>query len=396
MRTTLILSLLLTLGLARPALAEIPWQSDFKAAINTARTEQKLILLHFYADDCPPCVALEQGPFRDLAVEQAVAENFVAVRVHAKNEAKLAKYFQIERWPTDVILDGTGRIYSSKVSPQTSPAYLGMLGDAAVSAGMPSSAPAAAGLAGPLQGPKGNVADRAIPAQELPPETTWGQSVQYNAASPPDPAAQYNPSAAYGNQPETRYSANGANNDVNVGYNAPAAIPAAAPQGQINPLVGGAAPGNIASNAAANTANTANSGPSTASAQRPPLAIDGYCPVSLLEADTWVLGQRQWGAVHLGQLYLFASSDAQRKFLAQPEIYAPVLAGIDIVKLFDEKRVVSGKRQFGVFYPETGPRRIYLFCDEASAVRFERDPKRYVRYSEAVMEQARLESRTVR
>jgi protein disulfide-isomerase len=120
----------------------------------------------------------------------------------------------------------------------------------------------------------------------------------------------------------------------------------------------------------------------------PPLALDGHCAVTLLEKETWEPGDSRYGVLHMGSLYLFVSPEAQQKFLEDPHRYAPMLAGIDVVKLIEEQRVIPGQRQFGRFYPDPGERRVYLFADEASANRFGVDPDHYMRLAEAIMQQA--------
>jgi YHS domain-containing protein len=106
----------------------------------------------------------------------------------------------------------------------------------------------------------------------------------------------------------------------------------------------------------------------------PPLGLDGNCPVTLVERMQWALGDRAWGAVHRGRTYLFAGPEERARFLASPDLYSPVMSGIDPVLALDNQMVVAGKREFGVFGAD---RRIYLFADEASLKRFEQNPKRY-------------------
>jgi YHS domain-containing protein len=105
------------------------------------------------------------------------------------------------------------------------------------------------------------------------------------------------------------------------------------------------------------------------------MGMDGYCPVTLTEQHVWRAGDRRWGVNHRGRTYLFGSAEAQRKFLADPEAYSPVLAGIDPVLAMDQGRSVSGQRRHGLFYEN----QVYLFSSEASLQRFSSNPKRYAR-----------------
>ncbi len=106
----------------------------------------------------------------------------------------------------------------------------------------------------------------------------------------------------------------------------------------------------------------------------PPLAMEGYCPVSLMEKERWVLGNRRWGVRHEGRTYLFAGPEEQQKFLADPERYAPVFGGRDIVKILETGELADGRRDYGGWFAG----RVYLFDSEDSYRKFTADPERYV------------------
>jgi YHS domain-containing protein len=130
------------------------------------------------------------------------------------------------------------------------------------------------------------------------------------------------------------------------------------------------------------TAPQPNSSAVVPASQAPPIALEGFCPVTLLEtvardpADraAWKKGDRRFGAIHRGRTYLFASAEQQQKFLANPDAYAPVLAGCDPVHYAERGEVVDGKRAYGLITPD---RKIYLFADETSRNRFEQAPGAY-------------------
>ena len=87
------------------------------------------------------------------------------------------------------------------------------------------------------------------------------------------------------------------------------------------------------------------------------------------------------GIVHRGRTYLFLGPAERKKFLANPDLYSPVLSGTDPVLAMDNQMAVAGRREFGVFGAD---RRIYLFADESSLKRFEANPKRYAVEAEQV------------
>jgi len=99
-----------------------------------------------------------------------------------------------------------------------------------------------------------------------------------------------------------------------------------------------------------------------------------------------VTGDVRYGAVHLGQTYLFAGPEQQRKFMANPYYYAPAISGLDPILAFDHGQKVPGKREHGVTYGDGPARRVYLFANEANLAKFQRDTLRYthaVRQAEA-------------
>ncbi len=119
-------------------------------------------------------------------------------------------------------------------------------------------------------------------------------------------------------------------------------------------------------------------------ASPPPLALDGYCPVTLLEQERWVCGDPRYGVIHRGRTYLFVGSDEARRFFSDPDRYAPVLSGIDVVVAVEENRQVPGKREHGAWYEG----RMYLFSSEESFRKFDQEPSRYAAAASQVAQAA--------
>lgn len=120
----------------------------------------------------------------------------------------------------------------------------------------------------------------------------------------------------------------------------------------------------------------------------PPLALDGYCPVSLTEKHRWVLGNKRWGVRHEGRTYLFAGPEEQQKFLVDPDRYAPILAGCDVVQLVENSQVAEGRREYGAWFGG----RVYLFGSEETFQRFSADPYRYIQMLPQVVARVMHES----
>jgi YHS domain-containing protein len=105
------------------------------------------------------------------------------------------------------------------------------------------------------------------------------------------------------------------------------------------------------------------------------VAMEGYCPVQLVENNRWVRGTHEAGVIHRGRLYLCATPEQRRRFLADPDRYAPVLSGNDPVLAVDQNQLVPGQRKYGLRFVADG--RVYLFATQVSRDKFAQDPDRY-------------------
>lgn len=142
-----------------------------------------------------------------------------------------------------------------------------------------------------------------------------------------------------------------------------------------NPLAGGS----LATDPRlAGRAPQPNLPPAAAAAGQPPLALDGFCPVTLVDQSKWAKGDARWGALHRGRVYLFTTQQAQQQFLAQPDRFSPILAGHDAVRFAETGQLVEGRREHGVYYRD----RILLFADEDALQRFGMRPDFYVTAAE--------------
>ncbi|TVQ01410.1 MAG: DUF255 domain-containing protein [Planctomycetaceae bacterium] len=326
------------------AQAEIPWESDLRAARDRAEREGKLLLLHFYSDSCVWCDRLEAGAFQAPAVAEAIEQNFVPVKIHAGQNPSVARTFRINGYPTDVIVTPEGTALAHRTSPQAANRYIEMLSESATSRKLQADAASiAAAESTPAPAPATS------PQDSMPAETV---------ASAPSELAK----SSFTPQPGS----------VSAGLVPPAGVDAKSTT-QATPVAKRSA---------------------DAGSPMHPIALDGYCPVSLLDLDRWVEGDSEWGVIHLGQLYLFCDSESMNKFLANPEPYTPVLNGIDVVRFFEEKRIVPGKRDFGARDPENN--RMFFFADEAAMVHFESQHTRYTDAAIRVTRQAVAEANPIR
>jgi YHS domain-containing protein len=120
----------------------------------------------------------------------------------------------------------------------------------------------------------------------------------------------------------------------------------------------------------------AESAPKPAAVNRmalPAVALGGYCPVELCEKGRWVTGDLRWTVVHRGWIYRLAGAEQRQQFLADPDRFAPVDSGNDVVLSVTRNRSVPGKTACCAIYNN----HLYMFSSEATQAEFNRNPERY-------------------
>lgn len=101
--------------------------------------------------------------------------------------------------------------------------------------------------------------------------------------------------------------------------------------------------------------------------------LGGHCCVTLLENETLKKGNPKLGAIHRGRIYLFASADARKKFLANPDDYSPMLTGYDPVVFADNGELVDGSAEI---LAKLHDGRVVTFSSEETYKRFAADYKK--------------------
>ena len=105
----------------------------------------------------------------------------------------------------------------------------------------------------------------------------------------------------------------------------------------------------------------------------PSVALGGYCPVELGRNGRWVLGDLRWTVVYQGWIYRLSGAEQRQQFLADPDRFAPVNSGNDVVLSVDKNRNVPGQPAYCATYNN----RLYMFSSAATQAEFNRNPERY-------------------
>ncbi|HTQ39259.1 MAG TPA: thioredoxin domain-containing protein [Pirellulales bacterium] len=420
---TVILGWLTWSGMAHGAASSsLLWQTNLEQAKQIAAQTNRLVLVHFWSPSCIACKQLEKNVFALPQVQKDIQARFVPVKVNADDWPTTTKQYGITCLPTDLIIMPSGQIVGRMVSPPTPEAYLQQLAVAASGAGSVAATPAAAYAAtAPSAATTATSMGTSAPAATGWTATASSVPSPYAAASPtPTGAMTANnpanvaPNVAWGAPPanasstaapavpaysDSRYAEyyqrfSAASSGTNAAISSPNSPPAAAttpvstPAAVAQPAYASPAyaqpayapPAYAPPAYAPPTYSPPASQPGFAAGAAaapnpaaPPLALDGYCPITLVEQQRWQVGDRRWGVIHRGRTYLFAGPEEQRKFLADPDRYSPAISGQDVVMAMDYGQEVSGKRALGVEYQH----RIYLFSSDASRQMFSQNPNRY-------------------
>jgi thioredoxin-like negative regulator of GroEL/YHS domain-containing protein len=414
-----------TLASGAKAAEQINWQSDVEAAKRLAARTNRLVVLHFWAPWCGPCMRLEREVFNQPGVGEALEAHYVPVKINLDQAQSMARQYGVQAIPADVVITPQGKLVQKLQSPGDARRYTGQLTQVAVAFerqyqsqfasadGGEATATAAdeigdAFARNPTHGARdaqvaaddntGVPADEYCDVNDAPP--AGDRYADYRnrrepvaAPTEPSPATEAPATEApvapsYARQTTTTWS----HDPAQSGYRDP--VQQTANNEPLSPRSAENSADSRQLNQPAGNASSSHAlfGPPTGrtvSQQQParqpaavpalppgnpPLGMDGYCPVHLTESQQWQRGDARWGAIHRGRTYLFVSQACQQKFLASPDRYSPVLEGHDPVVAVEENKLVAGKREFGVFYEG----RVYLFAAEATLDRFSTSPERYM------------------
>ncbi len=101
--------------------------------------------------------------------------------------------------------------------------------------------------------------------------------------------------------------------------------------------------------------------------------LKGICRVTLREERRVVTPRPELFSMHGGRRFEFATPDAKAAFDANPQMYAPVLGGRDVVLTASGADEAIGSLKHAGFFRE----RLYLFQSDESCRAFRENPRRF-------------------
>ncbi len=430
---------------------QVAWMTDVELAKETAAKENKLVLLHFSASWCGPCKELERFVFVNPTTIRMIHTSTVPVKIDVDQQKAIAEQYKIHNIPADVIITPTGQVIAQQASPRSTDGYLQMISHARNSSGrlttqgarlrqdirdavtqsptvarpasqQPASQQPVSGGAfrPPVLAANGNSMVQSGPATMSTAPATMSTApgspgpvpqgamalLPTGSNAPPVPQAGITFSSAVqptdaAAGPATITNEHLKSEAAGTVKDQPMDIPEIAgletrPAGSgvaiRNPFATGSPDSETS---LASSAPVPQGPPSTLEPPRPhtidlpPIGLEGYCGVTLMEDQRWEKGSEQFGCIHRGKLYLFASQAHLDRFQMTPDMFSPLLGGADPVVYHTTGELVDGSRSLGVFYGgENEPSVIVLLSSEESRKKFEEDPVPYVQTVRQAMNRA--------
>lgn len=362
--------------------AETGWHSDFAKAEAEAKQSGEVLLVHFYADWCGPCKAMERDVLNRADVQAALSNGIVAVKVNSDRRKDLVRRFGVTSLPTDVFVDAQGKQIGKHVGSPGRSGYLARLQRYRSTVATPD---------------KTAIAKRSQPASSATVQSTTKpveksdpvvaveskQVVERTAAKPvfdvaSDKTAETTPSVA---ATDTKASEPAA-----VAENAQGDKPSADAATQSTTVASASAEKDT--RAVADKKAVVH----TRAIRRENnkrIGLSGYSPVALTANSKWVAGEQEFVHEFQGVCYLLNSEEELKKFKKTPQDFVPVLHGYDPIAFHRDQKMLTGAIQLGAEYRG----KLYFFSSKSNRELFLKNPRPYTRSFDLTFFTASAETR---
>jgi len=420
-------SLLAMLLVTSPVIAaEVAWHSDLEEAFEVARETNRPLLLHFWTPDCIPCRRLERNVLNQPRVVETLETQFVPVKINAQEFPQLAARYHVSSVPKDVILNTRDEELLRLFTPQDPDQYVAQLSAVVIrSGGIPAEARSrTAASTSKQERDVTSVATRRTNKPALTAASEGGDADAVRESRFPEADADSGPREVFNrfaarNRKAVRDSVAAAESPAQATTAADGETPEeTTPPPRLGEVIGDRVPAAkseplssrpsrsevssvdrtsaTAEEASGEDTSTATAQPSvdgtavrepesTSSSQTPcadSIGLEGYCPVTLIQGNAWKKGDTRHGAIHRGKTYLFVGAAEKATFLADPDAFSPILAGVDPVELSRSGEVIEGRRAHGLVDHD----RVYMFSSEENLQMFLEHPERFRKQIEQATE----------
>ena len=344
-------------GFAPPTASppSLRWETDLNVAMARAEREQRPLFLHFIGNDCQPAVQMANEVFVHPGIVSHLNTNFVMVQINASANTALAQRFEVTAIPTDLVIKPNGQLVHRRtggITAERFTEYLLFLQKTIASETGVTSPPAVATIAVPPANPA------VSPNPAMPPSTVVPP--QREAISIPDtirdPFMQQAPAVTGPTPPPPA-------NSLRI---TEATRP---PVEYVQPVIRESVP----PAATAIPVIVADEPTPPKMVVEVPLALEGFCPVTLCSEERWVSGNPAYCTLYQGHIFRFASLEAIATFARNPANYMPIAMGEDIVFMVERNKRVNGNRKFGAWFQG----RVFLFSSQETLDTFAARPEYY-------------------
>jgi thiol-disulfide isomerase/thioredoxin len=90
-------------------LRNITWFSSYDKALQTAKKNNKPVMIDFYADWCGACKYLDQNIYTAPGVIKE-SKKFINLRINTDKDTDIVQHYKVYGLPTLVFLDGNGKV----------------------------------------------------------------------------------------------------------------------------------------------------------------------------------------------------------------------------------------------------------------------------------------------
>ena len=101
--------------------------------------------------------------------------------------------------------------------------------------------------------------------------------------------------------------------------------------------------------------------------------LKGFCPVTIRDDQRLTAARDEFSFEYQSQVYRFSSTEALAKFQANPELYAPMAGGLDVVAVRQGSAVANGSLDHAVWFRH----RLHLFSTIENLAAFRAAPRTF-------------------
>jgi YHS domain-containing protein len=301
--------------------------------------------------------------------------HFVMVIINASENAALAQKFAVTAIPTDLIIKPNGQLVHRRtggIDAERFAKYLNFLqetiraekGQVSASPASPAPpAPVSMSLTNPAANPTSfpnptPSSPTVVPTQAI----AFPETIRDPFMQPAPPVAGAMPPPAAANPLRTAEMAAG---PVMTSNPPQASVPV--PSTAAPPVAAAVAPAPVSP-----VIMTSEPAPPKMTVEVP-LALEGFCPVTLCAEERWVSGNPAYCTMYQGHIFRFATTEALGTFARSPANFIPIAMGEDIVLMVERNKRVNGNRKFGAWFQG----RVFLFSSQETLDAFAARPEYY-------------------